>query len=382
MVAEGAFAAQFAGVHVAFEDDLAVGGHLQIVRHAGHHLDALAPQEAGEHHLAEEGWQGRGGGVGQRRVAAEAHGHGHALVPAVAVAVPGAIVVELGVEAQGAVVEDLQSVEAQVAVAGLLVAGVAEAEGDEGAAVLGPGGEHGQIGEPHLVALQHHLLAHPLPDGLRHPVPDLGQDGQLGQLLEEAGAGLGHGLLDQLLDAVGDGIQAPGFAIHAEGHLHALQAAEGVHDHGHGVPPGLVEAQGLPAPGLLGDAVGDGRHLQHGIHLDGDAGQLARGLELLQEGLEVAANGFSGFHLPKGPLFAGKFPVSASQRENRPIGVVLSAGTVLSGCYRLTILFHYVSIASWPPNPSSATTRKPCSRGNGSFGSHPSRQWPCGSWPC
>jgi len=64
----------------------------------------------------------------------------------------GAIVVQLGVEAQGAVIENLQAIQPHVA-APILVAHVAHAHGDEGAAILGPGGEHGQFRQLHRFAL-------------------------------------------------------------------------------------------------------------------------------------------------------------------------------------------------------------------------------------
>ena len=203
---------------------------------------------------------------------------------------PRAVMVKLGVEAQGAVVIDLKAVEAHVAPA-ILVAHMAHAHGDEGAAVLRPGGEHRQFGESHLVALEHHLLAGAPAHGFRHPLSNLREYRKLRELVEEGAARLGHGLRHQLLNAVADGVKAARFAIHAEGHLHALQAAEDVHRHRHPVSLGLLEEQRGTAPGTLAHAVRDGGHLEVRIHLHCNARQLPGLLKLLEEGLEVAAHG-------------------------------------------------------------------------------------------
>ena len=298
MVAERAFPPELAGVHPALDDDLGIRRHLQVVADAADHLHPLAPEEAGEHDLREEGRQRRRGRIGQGGVAAEADRHRHALAGRVAVPGPGPVVVQLGVEAEAVLVEHLQAVQAHVPVS-VAEPGVAQPQGDEGAAVLRPGGEHRQAGEPGFLAAPDHLLAEALAHGLGHPAPHLGQERELGQLLQEAGAGLGHGLLDQLLDPGGHRVQPGGVLVHAQGHGHAPGAAKDVHGHRHGGALDPVEHQGAAAAGPFGHAVGDGPGFQAGVHLDPDPLQFTAGFQLFQEGLEIPAHGAPQRVVPK-----------------------------------------------------------------------------------
>src|ERR1035437_4721295 len=48
VVTEGAFAAEFAEIHIAFEDVLGVGGNFEVDRLAAHEFDRLVHQETGE----------------------------------------------------------------------------------------------------------------------------------------------------------------------------------------------------------------------------------------------------------------------------------------------------------------------------------------------
>ena len=185
VIAERALSPQFGGVHPALDDDLAAGGDLQIVAHAAHHLHALAAQKAREQDFREKRRKRCGGGVEQGGIAAESHGYRHALARSVSRPRQRAVVVHLGVKAQRAIVKDLQAIQAHVAPA-ILVAQVAHAHGDEGAAVFGPGREHGQFGKFDVLAAQDDLLAAPAADGLGHPAGDIGQQGQLGEFVEEA----------------------------------------------------------------------------------------------------------------------------------------------------------------------------------------------------
>ena len=132
VVAEGALEAGLALLDVALEDDLGVGGHLEVDGRARRELDRLAAQEAGEHELADAGRQRRRRGVRDHRVGAEGDGD---LEPAVGLAeVGGAVVVDVPVHAGRSAVEDLQPVHAGVAAA-LAVLGDDDGQRDEGAAV-------------------------------------------------------------------------------------------------------------------------------------------------------------------------------------------------------------------------------------------------------
>ncbi|OPZ81423.1 MAG: hypothetical protein BWY76_03038 [bacterium ADurb.Bin429] len=166
VVAERSFPAALAGVHVALDDEISVGGHLQVVRQALHHLHRLAAQEAGEDHLVNAFRQRRGGSVGDGRVAAHRHRYRHArALPLVRRVVPGAGLVNLPVHAGGAGIEDLHAIHAAVAPSRFWIAGKDHRQREEGAAVLRPAGHHRQ---PAQVGWVHrHLLAWGAADRLR-----------------------------------------------------------------------------------------------------------------------------------------------------------------------------------------------------------------------
>ncbi len=75
VVAEGAFAAQFAEFDVAFEDDFGVGGDFEIDGFALDDFDGLAAQEAGDHELLDLGRRGNDGGEGGGGIGADGHGN-------------------------------------------------------------------------------------------------------------------------------------------------------------------------------------------------------------------------------------------------------------------------------------------------------------------
>src|SRR5436190_2919389 len=56
VVAEGSFRAQLVEVHIAFEDDLSIGGHFEVHSFAFHELDRLLAQETGDDELFDLRW--------------------------------------------------------------------------------------------------------------------------------------------------------------------------------------------------------------------------------------------------------------------------------------------------------------------------------------
>ena len=70
MIAEGAFELQLVEFHVAFENDLSVGGNFQVDGFAFHQFDRLLAQESGNDELFDIGWCGDNGGEGQSGVGA------------------------------------------------------------------------------------------------------------------------------------------------------------------------------------------------------------------------------------------------------------------------------------------------------------------------
>jgi hypothetical protein len=104
VIAERAFVAQrFGRVDVAFDHEIRVGRHFEIVGLALDQFDRFLAQVTGEQEFIEAIGQRRRGGEGKHRVAAEEDGHGHAgagLV--VAPAMARAHLLQLPVHAGGA----------------------------------------------------------------------------------------------------------------------------------------------------------------------------------------------------------------------------------------------------------------------------------------
>ena len=77
MVAERAFVTQrFLRVHVAFDDEIGVGGHFKVVGLAFDEFDGFFAEITGEQEFIEAVGQGRGGGEGERGIAAEENAPG------------------------------------------------------------------------------------------------------------------------------------------------------------------------------------------------------------------------------------------------------------------------------------------------------------------
>ena len=264
VVAERPLHPRLLQVHVAFEDELGVGRHLQVDRAALHQIYRFAAQKAGEEHLVQHAGQRRRGRVGDGRVGAD--GHRHLQPPTGRAVVLGGVLVEMPMHARGLLVVDLETVHAHVAPTRLGVAGEDQRQGDVAAGVEGPALEDGQGLEVDPVAGEHHLLARPL---LHYPGLQSRQvlePRQRLQLLPRAVGKIGG---DERLHATGQLI----IGTHAQGRTHALVAAELVDEHGDVVARGMGEEKrrpsGLPHPiGHLGD-------LKHGVDGCVDGGQLA-----------------------------------------------------------------------------------------------------------
>ena len=221
---------------VAFEHDLGVRRHLQVRRLAPHHLDRLAAQEAGDHHLVQVRRQREDGGVHGGRVGADGHGHIHA--PRIARLEPpaivlGALLVGLPVHARGALVVDLHAVHAAVALAGVRVPGEDQRQGDEAAAVVGPALQDRVVGQREAVAPDD-FLAGPAGNRLREERTHLGE---LGQHLELADQPFRHAHLQVLRDAAGHLVHRG----HLQRDLHLPHAGEAVDEDRHAGALGLLE---------------------------------------------------------------------------------------------------------------------------------------------
>ena len=137
----------------------------------------------------------------------------------------GGVLLALPVHAGGLLVVDLHAVHADVALAGFGVPGDDAGEGDEGAAVLGPGGEDGEFGEVYGFTDMDDLLASgfALVDDFGEEAADLGEGGEEFEFVEEAG---GCGGVEEGADAAGYVVEGGDI----EGELHAGLGAELVHE--------------------------------------------------------------------------------------------------------------------------------------------------------
>ncbi len=139
-------AQRFAGIHVAFDNEVGVGGNFEIVGFALDEFDGFFAEITGEEKFVEAVGQRRSGGEGEHGIAAQKNGHGHAragfVVPA---SVARADFLELPVHAEGALVVNLEAIHADVAFAGVGVFGDDAREGDEAAAVERPAFLDGEV---------------------------------------------------------------------------------------------------------------------------------------------------------------------------------------------------------------------------------------------
>ena len=219
VVAEGALRPPLVGRDVSLHGELGLGQERVRVAVDARAAHLAALQQRGQHQLGHVLGQRTDRRQDQRRGAAHQQGEGQGpALPLGGVVVEAAPLLYLPVHAEGALVVPLHAVHAEVVVAGFRVLGVDQGEGDEVAAVLGPGLEQGQ---PRQVGLRlaalgdgggaHRLQAHPqrLP-GQPPPGPQLARR-QIGQVLGE---------VDQLA-------QEPP-RPRAEGQLHPPRRAEEV----------------------------------------------------------------------------------------------------------------------------------------------------------
>ena len=195
----------------------------------------------------------------------------------------GALFVGLPVHAGGAFVEDLHAVHAAVALAGFGVAGEDHGQGDEGAAVIGPAGEHGVIVQGEVVVFDD-FLAGAAGDDFREEGTHFGELGEHFELAEEA---FGHAHFEVFGDAFGDVIDG----IDLERDFHAAHAGEGVDEDGDAGAAGFFEKQGGAA--VFDGAVSEFGDLEFRIDLEGDALELLVLFECVDEVAEVLICHFS-----------------------------------------------------------------------------------------
>ena len=79
VIAEGPFGAQLAELDIALQNNLRMGGHLEIHRLALHQLHRRLPQESRDDVLLDLGRRGHNRGEGRRRISADGYRHFHTL---------------------------------------------------------------------------------------------------------------------------------------------------------------------------------------------------------------------------------------------------------------------------------------------------------------
>src|SRR6185437_7230672 len=172
----------------------------------------------------------------------------------------------------------LQAVQTQVALAGLRVLGVREAEVEERASVLRPGVQRGQRIEIDLIIRQYDLLARRALDMLRRHRAQLRD---LAERVLEAGKAVRQLGLQQLTDPLPDLVQA----LDAKGEAQPALRAEDVHRQRQLGALDVLEQQG-GAVRLL-HTVGDLADLEVRVDLDLDPAQLPLALKRPQEGAQI-----------------------------------------------------------------------------------------------
>jgi len=194
---------------------------------------------------------------------------------------------ELPVHAGAAAVEDLHAVHADVAIPGIRVLGVDGGEGDEGAAILRPAFEDGEIGEikgggARLIEADDDVLARPGADVGGAGVDDFEAFAEEGPGLAERLGRLGF---EEEGDLVGDFVDVADF----EGEGHAPLGTEGVDQDGEGGDfsvrkKRLFDEEGFAAAGRFHFAISEGGDFEFGANRFGDADEFTGGGEVIGEG--------------------------------------------------------------------------------------------------
>src|SRR5579862_1186051 len=191
------------------------------------------------------------------------------------------VFVQLPVDAQRARVMPLQPVHAEIALAGIGVLGMRQAQVEEHAAILGPGLDAGQLRQVYLVPLVDHLLA----ERRMHLLwRNVAQGGQLTDQLLDAEQALRHSRLEQAGDPSAYLVQP----VHSERLAHALFRAEDVDGQRHARALHVLEQQSWTF--ALEYAANDLGDLETRVDFGPNANQLTLLLQLGKEVLQVAAH--------------------------------------------------------------------------------------------
>ena len=165
MVAERPFHAALGGVNLSLDDELGVFGHFDVNGFGFHQMDRTFAQKTGKQHLVNAGRKRRGGGIRDSRIAAKHNRHVDLLLfGLVTPRMFRADLVHLPVHARRALVEHLNAVHADVALARIRVIGEHKGQGDVAPAVLRPAVQNGQLVQINVVACIERL-----PDTCRCP---------------------------------------------------------------------------------------------------------------------------------------------------------------------------------------------------------------------
>jgi hypothetical protein len=284
VVAEGAVRQLLTRGDRALEHHLAVAGHLQVHGPAPGQPHTFTPVEARKQPFAQLHRDRRGRRQHQQRMHADGDGDLERLAQRSRLAqVAGAAAHAQPVHGHRVDRLLLQPVHAHVRRARLRVLGDHQAEGDDPAAVAGPGPQQRQFVEVHLLPLEHLLLAGGREIEIRSGPEQINQHRAEAQRLPRSPGR--SGLLQQC-QLLPQGLQVPGL-LHPQTPEHPLLGAEQIDRHRHGAADHVLEQQGRSPPGQC--PIGDGSQLQIRIHRRRDPAQFTALLQQLQKATQIAA---------------------------------------------------------------------------------------------
>ena len=202
----------------------------------------------------------------------------------------------LPVHAGSLAIVDLHAIHADVAlpcrIAGGIylarIAGDDAREGDEAAAILGPALQDGKIENAEIFAQDDFFAGRIFGgDKFGEEFSHLGEHGEHADFIEEA---FGGAEIHELANAIGNIIER----VDAEGEAHAALAAKLIHENfGAGIAFDIFKQQGGTAGGVsgraeFGDAIGDLRYLQNGVHFHLDTLEFPMFFECLDPFAQIA----------------------------------------------------------------------------------------------
>ena len=139
VIAEGALVAQFARLHVSFQNEINICRDLQIYRFTAKELYRSFANKTRKQHFIQSVWQRRCGGERVSRIAPETYRNGHAFIPlVVASAVASTDFMDLPMHAGCLSIKYLHPIHANIALTGVGILRVDHRQRYESSAIFRP----------------------------------------------------------------------------------------------------------------------------------------------------------------------------------------------------------------------------------------------------